>query len=101
MSRMATPADFLTHAAHPAFSGIRLMSGEELAALLRFEGVTSSFRAWCAQAGIRPVPGRRDVYDPVHVRRRLDAIQMQSAEPEADAPVRTPMEQRRARRAQG
>lgn len=54
---------------------IRLLSGEELAHELRFDGTTSSFRRFCKSAGIEPVPGRKDCYDPVVVRHRLNRIQ--------------------------
>jgi hypothetical protein len=52
---------------------LRLMTGEELAKLMCYDGVTSGFRAWCRQLGIKTVPGRKNVYDPVHVRARIDA----------------------------
>ncbi|WP_116083486.1 hypothetical protein [Tropicimonas sp. IMCC34011] len=52
---------------------LRLMTGEELAEMMLYDGVTSGFRAWCRQLGIRTVPGRKNVYDPVHVRARIDA----------------------------
>lgn len=54
---------------------IRLITAEELAHELRFEGTTSSFRKFCKEAGIQPVPGRRDRFDPVAVRCRLNEIQ--------------------------
>lgn len=54
---------------------IDLISGEELAMRLRFDGTTSSFRKFCHETGIRPVPGRKDCYDPVAVRQRLDLVQ--------------------------
>ena len=54
---------------------ISLISGDELASQLRFDGVSSSFRKFCKEAGIEPVPGRRDCYDPVAVRYRLNEIQ--------------------------
>ena len=54
---------------------ISLISGDELASQLRFDGVTASFRKFCKEAGIVPVPGRRDCYDPVAVRYRLNEIQ--------------------------
>lgn len=60
---------------HSGFLGIHLVTAEELARELRFEGTTSSFRRFCRAAGIEPVPGRRDCYDPAAVRYRLDAIQ--------------------------
>jgi hypothetical protein len=54
---------------------INLISGEELAALLLFEGTTSAFRTFCKNSGIRPVPGRKDCYDPVAVRHKLNRLQ--------------------------
>lgn len=54
---------------------IDLISGAELAARLRFEGRTGAFRKFCHDTGIRPVPGRKDCYDPVAVRQRLDSVQ--------------------------
>jgi len=54
---------------------IDLISGAELAKSLRFEGPTSAFRKFCQDTGIRPVPGRKDCYDPVAVRQRLNLVQ--------------------------
>lgn len=54
---------------------IRLINGEDLARELLFESPTSAFRKFCRQAGIEPVPGRRDCYDPLAVRHKLNEIQ--------------------------
>ncbi|PYG32289.1 hypothetical protein C8N36_10334 [Pelagimonas varians] len=54
---------------------IDLISGEDLAKRLRFDGTTSAFRKFCHDTGIRSVPGRKDCYDPVAVRKRLDLVQ--------------------------
>ena len=54
---------------------IQMMSGNELARALGYECVTGSFRSFCQAAGIKPLPGRRDCYDPVAVRRKLDDLQ--------------------------
>lgn len=54
---------------------IQMMTGNELARALGFEGVTGSFRNFCQAVGIKPLPGRRDCYDPVAVRRKLDELQ--------------------------
>lgn len=54
---------------------IRLISGKELARELLFEGTTSAFRKFCREAGIEPVPGRKDCYDPIAVRHKLNEIQ--------------------------
>ncbi|HRO27396.1 hypothetical protein [uncultured Amaricoccus sp.] len=78
-----------------------LVTGEELARAMRFEGgVTSAFRDWCRKFGIKTVPGRNNVYDPKHVRERLDAAQgMSRPQAAADAPTKPSLvEQRRARR---
>lgn len=52
---------------------IELIPGEVLARSLGYDGVTSSFRTFCAQLGIRPV--RPGWYDPRFVRYRLDLAQ--------------------------
>ncbi|MHA6326011.1 hypothetical protein [Roseivivax sp. CAU 1753] len=52
-----------------------LMTGAELATIMRYAGVTSAFRASLKNLGIRPVPGRNDIYDPQHVRHRLNVSQ--------------------------
>lgn len=54
---------------------IDLITGAELAERLRFQGTTGAFREFCRKASIRPVPGRKDCYDPVAVRKRLDDVQ--------------------------
>lgn len=54
---------------------IDLISGDELAARLLFKGPTSAFRKFCHDTGIRSVPGRKDCYDPVAVRQRLNLVQ--------------------------
>lgn len=56
-------------------SSVQLVTGKELASALLFEGVTGSFRKFCDSIGVRPVPGRRDCYDPVAVRHMLDRAQ--------------------------
>ncbi|WP_146010380.1 hypothetical protein [Acidimangrovimonas sediminis] len=82
----------------PVLNGVplMLMTGEELAAAIKFGGVTSGFRSWCAKLGIKTVPGRSNIYDPKHVRERLDAAQGMNA-PAAPASL---VAQRRARRGQ-
>lgn len=52
-----------------------LITTEELAKRMGYSGATDAFRSWCTQMRITPVPGRRGVYDPVLVRRRLDEAQ--------------------------
>ena len=52
-----------------------LVSAEDLARQMLFSGVNGAFRDWCALMRIHPVPGRRGVYDPALVRRRLDEAQ--------------------------
>lgn len=77
---------------------LHLITGDELAAQLRFSGVTSGFRAWCNRCGIKPVPGRRNLYDPKHVRARLDELQgIAPLTVDFQAPPLSLTEQRRAR----
>lgn len=52
-----------------------LMTGAELAEVMRNSGVTSAFRGWLKSLDIRSVPGRNDLYDPHHVRHRLNEAQ--------------------------
>lgn len=54
---------------------INLMTGEELAGALRYSGRTAAFRKFLHDIGIKPVPGRKDCYDPVAVRQRLNLVQ--------------------------
>ncbi|WP_210528336.1 hypothetical protein [Rubellimicrobium arenae] len=87
---------------NPSVADLVMLTGDQLARLQGFEGVTSSFRSWCTQVGITTVPGRRDIYDPRHVRQRLDAIQMNHPAPaNTDVLVSTPMQQRKARMSHG
>ena len=77
---------------------LALMTGEELAAAMRYEQVGGAFRAWCQKLGITTVLGRNNLYDPKHVRARLDAahlVDRQSAEPQKNL---THTQMRRARR---
>lgn len=79
-----------------------LLTGRELAELMGFSGVTSSFRSWCKYMGIQPVPRRSDKYDPKHVRDRLDVMQniKGSVAAESSPTGMTLVEERRARRGQ-
>lgn len=52
-----------------------LMTGAELAEMMRYSGVTSAFRQSLKMLGITPVPGRNDIYDPLLVRHRLNVAQ--------------------------
>jgi len=54
---------------------IDLITGAELAERLRFQGQTGAFREFCKKTGIHPVPGRKDCYDPVAVREKLNQAQ--------------------------
>ena len=82
--------------------GIRLIRSEELAAQMGYEGVNNAFRDWCAKLGITPVPGRRGIYDPVLVRRRLDEAQGLIGGNASSTPATmTAVEKRRARRGEG
>lgn len=86
----------------PSSFGIRLIRSDELAEAMGYEGVNNAFRDWCAKLRITPVPGRRGIYDPVLVRRRLDEAQGLAVE--GVAPSHAPMsavEKRRARRGEG
>jgi hypothetical protein len=51
---------------------LTLIRGEELAKLHGYSSVTSQCRAWWRSLGIRPLPGRKNIYDPRQVRERLD-----------------------------
>lgn len=55
--------------------GLRLISAGELARAVGYQNAGSAFRAWCARMRITPVPGRRAIFDPALVRRRLDEAQ--------------------------
>ncbi len=75
-----------------------LITGEELAAAMLYKEVCSAFRAWLKKLGIIAVPGRNNVYDPKHVRARLDASHMTgtpATEPENNL---SHTQKRRARR---
>lgn len=54
---------------------IKLIKGAELAELLCFSGMTNACRKFIRDLGIRPVPGRKDCYDPIAVRQRLNHAQ--------------------------
>ena len=78
-----------------------MLTGDELAALMRFSGVTTRFRAWCREMEIRTVPGRANLYDLKHVRQRLDRAQgiIEGTAPgNVDSPPLSLVEQRRMRR---
>ena len=53
-------------------SQITLISGEELARLHGYASVTSQCRSWWRSLGITPLPGRKNIYDPIQVRERLN-----------------------------
>lgn len=77
---------------------LALITGEELAAAMRYKQVGGAFRKWCQKLGITPVRGRNNLYDPKHVRARLDAAQ-KACEPAVEAqPQLSLTEQRKARR---
>jgi hypothetical protein len=52
---------------------LALITGEELAAAMRYKRVCSAFREWCQKLGITTVEGRNNLYDPKHVRACIDA----------------------------
>ena len=54
---------------------IELLKTEQLAKMCGYTSASPAFRLWCASLGITPVTGRRDVYDPILVRQRLDEAQ--------------------------
>lgn len=55
--------------------GLRLISAADLARAVGYENAGSAFRDWCVRMRITPVPGRRAIFDPALVRRRLDEAQ--------------------------
>ncbi|MGI3167128.1 hypothetical protein [Pseudooceanicola sp. 200-1SW] len=79
--------------------GLNMISGEELAQAVRFSGTTGRFQTWCRQIGIKPVPGRQNVYDPKQVRHALDIAQGIMSPPPKVEEAASLTEQRRARRA--
>ena len=97
---MATASNF-TNAGTDALDefGLNFVLSEELAEALLYSGPTGGFRNWCRQIGIRPVPGRRNVYDPKQVRHALDVAQGIVAPSPKIAEAVSLVEQRRARRA--
>lgn len=77
---------------------INLIDGMELARRLGFSGVTSRFRQWLKEVGIKSLPGRKNVYDPRQVRACLDGLSGLDASPDViSAPVSLTAK-RRARR---
>jgi hypothetical protein len=53
---------------------VTLICGDELAKLHGYSEVTSQCRAWWRALGIKPLPGRRNIYDPRQVRDRLNEV---------------------------
>lgn len=96
--------DLLSSRGFPFVDGapLFLMTGEELATAMRFSGSHDSFRGWCRNLGIKAVPGRRNIFDPKHVRERLNAAQSMSPINEAAIAAKpiSLVEERRARREQ-
>jgi hypothetical protein len=81
---------------------LTLISTEELARQVGYEGPTNAFRSWCAAMRIKPVPGRRGFYDPKLVRRRLDEAQGLASTPtDRTSSADDLIGQRRARRGEG
>jgi hypothetical protein len=76
------------------------MTEAELVEAMRFNGTIRSFRRWCRNIGILPVPGRNGIYDPKLVRKRLDEAQNLTSPPPdtAETPPLSLVEQRRVRR---
>ena len=54
---------------------IGLVHADELAQAVGYAGANDSFRKWCTDMGIKPVPGRKGYFDPHLVRYRLYATQ--------------------------
>lgn len=77
---------------------LALITGEELAAAMRYKHVGGAFRVWCQKLGIRTVQGRTNLYDPKHVRARLDAAHAAAAPTGAAHQKLSLTEQRKARR---
>jgi len=65
-----------------------------------YSGVTARCRAWWKALGILPVPGRKNVYDPKQVRRRLDEAAGLKPQDEIDGSSQTAslVAQRKARK---
>lgn len=78
---------------------VSLVSGNDLAKAHGYDGVTAQCRAWWRSMGIRPLPGRKNVYDPVQVRHCLNQQQgLIPKEDERDAAPTSHVEQRKARK---
>lgn len=90
----------LSLCAMPVVLGVSLVlvTADELAEAMRFDGVDRKFRAWCRALNIRPVPGRPNKYDPKHVRKRLDAAQGMADPTAPQGQTTSYVEQRRNRR---
>lgn len=86
-------------ATSPLAQTIILIAGEDLAKLHGYGSVTSQCRAFWRNLGIKPVPGRRDFYDPRLVRQRLDAAQgLSPKQPTNSTQTTSLVEQRKARK---
>lgn len=78
-----------------------LITGEQLAEAMQYNCVNGAFRAWCQKLGIRSVPGRVNLYDPKHVRNRLDAAhETEIGADQYQSESNSLTEQRRIRRGQ-
>jgi len=54
---------------------IQMMTGDQLAASFLYSGQNAAFHDFRKRLGIQPVPGRRDCYDPIAVREKLNQAQ--------------------------
>ncbi|WP_170509158.1 hypothetical protein [Ruegeria arenilitoris] len=80
-----------------ALGMLTLIPEADLALAVGYPKVSSKFRAWCKQCGIREVPGRPRFFDPKLVRQKLDEVQGISEVANLDKPLSL-VEARRARR---
>ena len=80
-------------------SELTLISGAELAKLHGYPAVTSQCRAWWKSLGILPLPGRKNIYDPMQVRLCLDkAMGLPNSRNPEQAATLSLVEQRKARK---
>ena len=78
---------------------LTLISGAELAKLHGYSSVTSQCRSWWSSLGIKPLPGRKNIYDPMHVRERLnEASQLSSTKLLGESTAVSLVDKRKARK---
>ena len=54
---------------------VTLVSSEDLAHRFGYKSPNAAFHAFCKKLNISPVPGRKAMFDPMLIRRRLDEAQ--------------------------